>query len=276
MAPRRRLQDLYITGKAMSFDDGQGEAVSVYLRKLNPVEHETAMRRANAARSRTLSIKATPESDDYQDLYSTVVDFDREGLFLYLVEDEKLARAGAIEAELGADEEWSKDDYLEGLRDAWEDKLKEVWASNKEEPEAARVWGELNRFNNAVNKQITGVAADFALGLEDRSDEALRQMVLDKFLTVRASLAWLTEYRRCEVWLATREMDKKTRVFKERDEVDDLPLEVYQGLADAYREMATEPTEGKESAGEGTSSRSSDQPANQETEPSSGPQDAAA
>lgn len=277
MAPSRRLQDLFVVGREFELnDDSGGDPVTVYLKKLSPVEHETAMRRANAARARTIATANAPDSDEYLDTWESVADFDRDGLTLYLVEDRRLTRTQVIEAEFGAEEEWSKDTYLVGLREEWEDRLKEVWATNNEDPDAARVHGELKRFSDTVQKAVEAELEAFQTDLESRSDEALRQQVLEKFLTVKASLAWLIEYRRCEVWLATRERDKKTRVFATREEVDDLPVEVHSALSEAYRALVVDPQEGKGSRGTGSSSRSSEQPASPDMEQDSGPKDAAA
>jgi hypothetical protein len=276
MALRRRLQDLYVVGQEFTFNDGRGDPVTIYLRKLNPVDHENAMRRANAARSRTQAVRSQPDSDEYNDVYGSVSEFEREGLIQYLAEEERLNRAAVVEAERASDEEWTKDGYLDGLRDAWAEGLEDRWIVDNSDPEAARVWSELNRFTGLVDKEIEAEIESFKQGLEDRSDEALRQMVLERFLVVRASLAWLSEYRRCEIWLSARELDKRTKVFASRDEVDELPLEMFQQLTEAYRSLAMDPMEGKDSRATGSSSRSSVPPASPEMEDTCGPEDAAA
>src|SRR3954469_5704211 len=62
-AQARRLGDLFVVGREVTFDDGQGAPISVYVRKLNTSEHERALRRANSERSKVLAAKTDKDSD---------------------------------------------------------------------------------------------------------------------------------------------------------------------------------------------------------------------
>lgn len=267
---KRRLTDLYIVGTEVVIDDGDGEPVKVYIRKLNSGQHARAMRRANAERSKMLATKKHPDSEEYVAQRVIVEQFTRNDLLDYLAEDERQRRAAPLEAEIAAEEEWTNDDYLQGLRDAWNEELAERFIENAEDSEAKHVREELERFQEAVNKCIIGWVDKFKADQEDVPDEVLRERVFDKLIDVQASLAWLTEYRSCELWLAVRDEDRKTEYFYTRDEVDLLPDEVAAQLQAAYREISVDPLEGKSSRQTDTSSTPSEPAENKVTEDSSG------
>lgn len=268
---KRRLTDLYVVGQEVEFDDGEGEPIKVYVRKLNAGQHERALRRANAARSKLLATKKHPDSDEYTNQWSIVEQFARNDLLEYLGEDERQRRAGPIEAELAADEEWSKDGYLQGLRDSWDEGLDLRAIDVPDDPEVVQVKGEIDRFTALVEKTLTSHVESFLNDLEDTPDEALQQRVFDKLIEVQSSLAWLSEYRSCELWLSVRDEDRVNEYFRTREEVDGLPNEVVERLMNVYREISVEPLEGKASRQTDTSSTSSEPVANTETEDSSGP-----
>lgn len=276
MPKKRRLTDLYIIGTDVTLDDGQGEPVTIFARKLTPIDHETALRRANAARSRNFAVKNEPDSEEYLALTSMTRDYSREDLTAYLIEDLRGSRAVVIQERRADDDEWKKDGYLQGLNDAWNDGLEVELLKEPKHVEGKRVKKELDRFNALVAADLEAEINDFTDVLEDRDVEALRELVLDKLIEVRASIAWLNEYRRCEVWLSVREADRKTRYFTSREEVDDLSDEVFNVLQDAYRDISVEPTEGKDSAATPPSSPSSEQQGELETDEPSVQSDAAA
>jgi len=276
MTLAKRLADLYITGKEVHIDDGVNKPVVVYVRKLNSVDHDKAIKRANAARSRVLAVRGTPESDAYDDLMGTARLLSREEVVDFLLQEHRQDRLPVIEAEMAAEDEWAKDEYLTGLRDAWEGGLNDTYAKAPEDEEAKRVFGEMQRFNKAVAGILDDAVASFEADLDQRSDEDLRREIFDKTLETQGNIAWVQEFRRCEVWLGVREPDKKTRVFVEREEIDELSEEVFATLLRAYSEIGVEPQEGKESPVKEDSSPSSDSPGNPEMDGSSGQATAAA
>lgn len=234
----RRLTDLYLVGEPLVIDDGSGDPIEVFIRKLNPVDHEKAMSRANSARSRAAANQRDPESDGYQEVMGTLLDFDKEALMAYLLEDARVSKQAVVEAERAADEEWSKDDYLAGLQ--------QVDLETVDDEEKTRITTELDRFYKGVSDELDKRAEDLKADLELKDTEGLRKMVFDKLYEVHISMAWMTEFRRCEMWLATREPDKKTYYFRDRSEIDELPLEVFILLQSAYRNLSVDPLEGKD------------------------------
>lgn len=274
MATKRRLTDMYRVQKSITFDDGQGDPVTVIVRKLNPIDHQNALRYANAARSRASALKNHPDDDEYQSQWSSLLDYDRDNLTTYLREDFRINRSPVLEAELADDEEWKKDSYLDGLQHAWEDGLKETYAADPEDTEAKRVLSELERFTDTLDEIVQAAVDAFEDDLDKKDIEDLRRQVFDKLMDSQASISWLTEYRRCEIAFATRTEDGKEKYFKHRDEVSELPIEIFQALQEAYRELSVEVSEGKGLLVTEDSSLSSEQPELQETETDSGLQGA--
>jgi hypothetical protein len=274
MATKRRLTDMYRVQKEVVFDDGQGEPIAVLVRKMNPVDHQNALRHANAARARTAALKNHPEDDEYQSQFAQVVDYDRDELTRYLLEEHRLTRVPVVEAELADEEEWSKDGYLDGLKHAWMDGLKDQYALDPEDTEGKRVLSELERFQNKVDEFIQVELDNLEDTLDKRTEDDLRKTVFEKLMTTQASIAWLQEYRRCEVAYGTRTEDGKERYFANRDEVSELPVEIYSKLTETYQEISVPVDEGKDLPETEASSPSSAQPESQATESDSGQQDA--
>lgn len=255
---RKRLEDLYIVGEEVQFDDGSGdEPVKVFVRKLNSIEQETAMKRANAARSSVSAALRNPESDEYLELWGEVQNMDRELLEHYLVDEERMNRTILVEAEIGAEERWAEDQYLDGLREAWEE-LEAKWLDDPEDPEASRVYDELLQFTNEVEAEVQAHVDNLLADLADRSDEALRQMVMERGIQSRANMAWVTCYREVELWLAVREEDKKTLYFDDLKDLHVLPDEIYSRLAGVFGRISVNPIEGKGSRAKDVSSTSSE------------------
>jgi hypothetical protein len=296
MAPtkKRRLRDLYVTGREFKVDDGSGEPVVVWIQKLTQLEHEAAMRRAGAAKARLLMHRNDPDSETWQAVYSDVDEMtDRDALLSYVLAEELSKVAESREAELAAEEEWEKDNYLQGLKDAWfgdetAPGLKDVYIDEEpqegEEPsaryaEAKEVWSELKRFDETVDEKVQAERKRLVRDYENVSMEELRRQVVDKFLEIRAGSAWVREFRRCEVMYAVRDPENHDEYYfapegkKEpsREEVDQLAPETFGQLARAIDELTVDPTEGKDSEPTPDSSDLSASPGEPETAPTSGP-----
>jgi hypothetical protein len=277
MPKARRLADLYVVGQMIKIDDGQGDPVEVWLQKLNPIEQEKAMRQANAARSRFLSIRKNMDSDEYQSLNSQVYDVgDKQQLIEYLIAPEMGKLAVARESEISEEEEWSKDNYLQGLRDAWEGDddtpgMYERYHTDPEDPEAKAVFEGLKKFTLQVEKSLEGEKKALIRDLEGRDIDKLREDVLVQLIDVQADIEWMKEFRQAEVYYAAREpSDHKRRYFNGREEVGELSMEVQTRLLEAYRSLSVDVIEGKDLQATDDSSPSPEQPSQVETVPSSG------
>lgn len=274
MAKRRRLTDLYVTGKEVVInDDSEDEPIVVYLQKLNPLESETALRKAGASRSRILAWGKDPDSEEYLAVKSEVWDIkDRDTLVEYLIQEDLANKYSSAEAELAADEEWSKDNYFQGLRDAWEGGLADEWASDPENAEAKRVQVELKRFEDTVTERVEKDAEHLRSEWHNIDEGFLRDEVTEKFIKMRADMEWLREFRKCELWQATREPGNHRKLyFESRDEVDMLDPKVAQRLMQEYESLTVDVQEGKGSPETPASSPSSEASEKEETEQPSGP-----
>lgn len=274
---KRRLADLYITGRPCKVDDGTGDSVEVWLQKPSPIEHETCIRRANAARARTLIVRQDRQSEEWQSVYSDVEDAgDREWLISYLIAEEVHDARSSVEARLAAEEEWNKDDYLQGLYDAWEGTqdspgLKDDFARDPEHEEAKKVFEAMKAFTDLVNEEVEANAEVFKEVYEDVDDETLRLKAVERWLEAKANSAWLRELSLTEIFYAVREPDDHNRrYFDRREDVDLLAPEVLGQLRAAYNALSVEPLEGKDSEVPVSSSLPSDQPGTAEPAPRSG------
>lgn len=264
MSPRRRLEDLYIVGEEVIFDDGSDEEpIRIFVRKLNSVEHDAAMKNANAARALMLTALRDPNSKEALDLRAELEQMSRESLVQYLLDEERMSRTMVVEAEVAAEEKWSQDGYLDGLIDAWRD-LETKWLADNDDPEAARVFKALAEYTAEVETVVDGVIENLQADLEDVPEERLRESVYQKELTSRANIAWATEFRSNELWLSIREEDKKTLYFSDPDQLNMLPDDVVVRLAHVFQRISVEPMEGKDSRAKDDFSKPSDSPAKSE------------
>lgn len=250
---KRTLRDLYIVGKPVTLDDGDGEPVDVFIRKMNDARHAEAMKRAGAAKSRMKAALKDENSPEYLAILESIDEFGREGCITYLLQDFQYTKERVIEAEVGAREEWDDENYLEGLQQAWMDGLNDEYAKDPEHVDAKRTFDELKRFADDCEKEMEGRLEAFKKDLDTKTDEQLEKMVVAKYGEVRTASAWLQEFRRCEIWLSTFEPDKRTLAMEDRSVIDDLEPNVISQLMDAIEEITVEGTEGKESQDSPTS-----------------------
>ena len=265
MTKKRRLEDLYVRGRELPVDDGSDDPVVVWLQKMNPLEHEKAIRKAGAAKAKVLMAARDKDSEEWQEAYADVADLgDTSPLVDYLISDDVARFQEAKEAEISYAEEWAKDNYLQGLRDAWEDPdkpLSHVYLKDPEDEEARRVWLELKRFADQVQEEVQPQIENLRRDYEGADEERLREKALQRFIELRSGLAWLREYRNCEVFFSVRELDDHRKYyFTSRDQVDSLAPQVMAQISTAYQELNVEVMEGKGSLKIPSSSPSSEPP----------------
>jgi hypothetical protein len=270
MPRKRSLADLYVVGKELTFDDGHGQ-VSVWIQKMNPVEASTAMRRSDAARARKMSGRRDSQSEDYLAVQGQIETLDRDEQVDLLCAIERLDLLAKIEEELSLKDEWAKDNYLQGLRDAWREGVNETFIDDPDDKEAARVHSELNRFLDQVNMAVDERVDDHRLALTTMTDDEVIHTVTEHFYKQLGDAAWLDEFQRCQIWLGTRDPDDhKVKLFSTRQDVDEIQLPLFEKLREACQSLIVEPAEGKDSAGIPPSSDSSESLDKPETGDSSG------
>lgn len=275
---RRRLSDLYVIGRPVNVGADTDEPVEVWLQKINPVQHEDALRRSNAARTRTRTYGKDRNSDDYLEAVANVKDFaSREVLIDLAIAEELRLRRSRIEAEISAESEWADDDYLQGLVDAWEGSegnpgLKERWVEDPDDPETLRVHTEIERFDERVKALVDVENEALRRDFENIDEAVLLDKAVARVMEQRAVNAFVVEYENWQLYYAVREPEAHaTLYFLSIDEVRSLEEQTKEILLINYRELAVEQTEGKDSPGTPGSSASSEPLEQEATEPSSGP-----
>ncbi len=268
----RTLADLYITGKAVTIDDGKGP-VDVWVQKLSKPDQRIAAKKAGAAKAVVLSAKADEDSELRSQFWAEVQRYDPETLIAFVIREELTKRTLSAQAQIENEEdsEWAKDDYLQGLITAWDDGLEEQFALDPEHVDARRVFDELKRFSELVDAQVTLEERNLRNDWGQLPVEDLHAKVIDVLLEEEADTAWEEEYRYCKVWLGTRHPeDRIRRYFATRAHVELADDQVLDEILAAFAEIEVPVDEGKESPASPASSPPSEQPEDQDQDTSSG------
>lgn len=274
---QRRLGDLYVRGKELAPDDGNGP-VKVWMAKLNEVDREAALRRANAAKARYLIDTDNEESDVFAAAYGDIREFeDRETLIRFIIGDELARARRRIEAERANDEDtWGKEGYLQGLYDEWTGTdespgLKETFETNPGDPDVERVKAELDRYREEVDDEVRAYGERLEKDWVDVDLDTIRRRAAHELLQLRANEAFVREYQRQQLFYSIRDAaNHRQRYFSNIGEVDDLDDEVRVYLIDQFNSLMVDHVEGKDSpppAASSNSSDSTDQPSGPETAP---------
>lgn len=277
---RRRLGDLYVRGKELKIDDGQGDPVVVWLQKLNGIDREACMRRSLAAKARFLRESEDDQGELYQSIYGQVRTMgDRDGLVRLIVAEDLAKFRPRAEAELALDEDgWGKDGYLQGLVDAWlgddhNQGLAAVKAEDADDPEVVRVDGELRRFDAEVEVRVEAEERRLTKDWVDASDEEIWKRVTTTLLRSRADSTFAREYDRQQLFYCVRDPDEHgKRYFGMVVELDDLDESIYTELLSNYQALMVDSVEGKGSRASRPSSNSSGPSSVEEVQRDSGPQ----
>jgi hypothetical protein len=263
----RRLADLFQVGKMIEFSDGELdeegnllESVQVYLRKLSPLDTEKAARAANSARAKLLAQRDDREAEAFLTRQVDAAAMSREDRIRIVLSEELMRVRQLRESELEHDEEtWGKDAYLQSLRDAWDDGMKERHAMDPEDPEAKATFDELKRFNDEIEKIMADEEATMMASYEAIADAELNRQVANRMLETEADTAWLNAFRKAQILHAVRDPEnKKTPYFETMEEIDELPLEVLRRLLTEYQSLTVDATVGKDSRPAEPSSDSSE------------------
>lgn len=263
----RRLADLFQVGKLIEIDDGQldeegniQESVKVYLRKLSPLDTEKAARLANSARAKLLAARDQEAAEEFMIRQVDAAAMSREDRIKIVMGEELMRIRQLRESELEHDEEtWGKDAYLQSLRDAWDDGMKDRFAMDPDDPEAKACFDELSRFNDEVESIMQGEETMMIDSYGNTADEVLNRQVANKMLETESDTAWLNAFRKAQILYSVRDPDdKKTQYFESMEEVDELPLAVLKRLLTEYRALSIDSIAGKDSRPAAPSSDSSE------------------
>lgn len=285
---RRHLTDLYQTGRELTFKEGEkpilddaGEPVldeygeptmepiygeTVWVQKLTLLDHKAAVRRADAAKAVILIASRDKDGDEWKSALSMVDEVcrdDRDLMIDYLIADKLASRQEAIGGEVEGEEvegddgkpgpnEWKKDNYLQGLFDAWNgvdaeaDSLKVRFAQDANDPEAKRVFEEMARFIAAVDERMEEERLEFLADIGEMDLDQLRTKIAELHLESRSNQVFWEEFSACRIYLGLRKAEKHaTYYLQSREDVEKLHPSVAEAVLAAIEEMAIDVTEGK-------------------------------
>lgn len=276
---RRRLADLYVRGKELRIDDGSNDPVVVWIQKLNEIERDSILRRANAAKARHIIECDDETSETFVATYGNIRDYlDREQMVNVVIGEDLTKARQRFEAQMAEDEEgWGKDNYLQGLIDAWtgDDEnpgLAAAYAEDANDPEALKVKAELDRYEDELTERLEQESKRLARDWEDAPLDELARKATREMLNRRADETFLKEWTRQQLFYSVREPDDHhKRYFGTVAEVDDLDDQVHEFLEQQCNALFVNPTEGKDSPPTPGSSTSSGTPTEAAASNSSGP-----
>lgn len=256
---RRRLTDLYVTGKLVEIDDGSGDdPIEVWISKISPIEQRDASDAATKARAKILALRNVSKrlgADEFSEqlaAYSEQLEdigvTDRETRIAYLISPKLQEAFVSNQARIASEEEWSKNDYLESLQKLWNDEMKDKFEADEEDEEAKHVYDELMRFTKEVNDALGDDRDTLAMKYEHMSDDELVRLALDRTIEAEADFAWVNDFSRWQVFYATRDPENHhEHYFTDRLEVDSLDPKVLDQLLTEYQKLAVDSIEGKDS-----------------------------
>lgn len=271
---KRRLSDLWVVGRLVEVDDGNGDPFNVWVQKLNSLEAQETNRRCDAARARVL-LTRDEDSDAWVAANGTVheyIDGDKKRAAEFLSGEERGKLNRKWEQRLANEEEWSKDGRIQALRDAWNDTLETRWLKDKDDPEAAACKEALDLFLAQLNEGVDSEMNAVLDGLMANSLGELEHRMTMKMLDMEGNNAWTREMYCCQIYYGTRDPDAKlNKVFDSRSEVDELSEKAWQFLHNVYQNLEVDVMEGKVSEAAPASSTLSVVPNEEPTVTDSGP-----
>jgi hypothetical protein len=280
MKARRRLGDLYARGKEVPIDDGSDDPVVVWIQKLNEVERDAVLRRANATMAQYMIDSDNEQSETFKSTYGSVRDYlDRDAMVEVIIGEDISKARRRVEAVMIADETgWGKNGYIQGLADIWtgdDDNpgLAARWAEDPADPEAARVKTELDRYNEELEATVAGEVTLLTHEWDNTPLDELVRLTAHELLKRRGEEVFMTEWSRQQIYDCVREpTDHHKRYFGSVAEIDDLDDRVRKALSDHSAALFVGVTEGKESPPSPDSSNSSEPSSAAEPSTVSGPE----
>jgi hypothetical protein len=239
-----------LVGRELELNDGGSEpGISVYLQKISPIEQRDAADCATKARASLLAIKNSPIENKvlYEDQLEDMGLDSRESYIDFLSANRIEELRLSAEQRIAEEDEWSKNDYLHSLQEAWNSGLSDSWVVNDEDEEANRVYLELKRYTDIVEDSLSNDKKDIYAEFDLIEGTDLKNKVVDKVIEMEADFAWMNEFSFYQAFYATREVDDhNVRYFTSIDEVKTIDTRVLTEIISNYREMTVEGVEGKD------------------------------
>jgi hypothetical protein len=248
---RRRLSDLYVVGKKEVLTDGENE-IEVWVQKISPLDQRNSMDMAHAARAKVIASKAAPDDDNLRVSVTAEAEWDgftaeRDEMIEFLSLSDLSKSRASHEAEVASLDEWSKNEYYSGLREAWDSEMNERFDANPEDEEAGQIFRELTRYMKEVDRLVEKDRKSFVRGYATVSDEELKRKVIDGLIETQGDQVWVTEFRKAQLFFALRDPDDHSQHYlDDPDEIDVFDVRVTKQLFDAFDAIMVDPSEGKE------------------------------
>lgn len=248
---RRRLSDLYVVGRKEVLSDGENE-VEVWVQKISPLDQRKAMDMAHAARSKVMAAKNAPDDDEKRQAVATEAEWDgftaeRDQMIEFLTMSDLAKSRASRQAEVAAEDEWAKNDYYNGLREAWDSEMNERFKLDPDDKEAKPIRDELLRYMAAVDKLVEKDRKSLARGYTTFSDEQLKRKVIDGLIEAEGDQVWVGEFRKAQLYFAVRDPENHTELYLESpEEIELLDNRIAGQLFAALDELMVDPVEGKE------------------------------
>lgn len=246
---RRRLTDLYLRGKEVSLNDSSEEdPIVVWVSKISPIQQKESADRATAVRAATLALKKLPlDAPEISRYTEQIADMSKDEIIDILIASKMQEAELSHEAELASEDEWSNDDYIISLKEAWDSGLNIKYADTPDDIEAKRVYDELNRFTEELNKRIESTRQELADEINELTEEEINKRAIERFIDAEGDYLWLNEFRKWQLYFAVREPDDhKKQYFEGRYEVDELDARILLELVNAFGDVSVEAIEGKD------------------------------
>ena len=250
---KRRLSDLYVLGEDVVFDDGTDDPIVVWVQKLTPSETQIAVEKSRPAKTKIISIKKL--ADDHHLKLRYLDELESEGMYekvdfiKFLIRPKVEEARLSAEAKVAFEDEWAKDDYLDGLQRAWNDDLRDKWVDPESEDneEAERVYQELKRYTDQVERELEAAEKELIYELEDLSLEAVQRRAVNRLIETHGDNALIQEFRKQQLLYSVRYAeDHSERYFESVDEINILSEAVMGKLLVAYATLNIDSFEGKE------------------------------
>lgn len=244
---RQQVKRIYEVGKEVPLTDD----LTLWIQKLTPAEEKEAVSHSYVPRAKILSLlNADPDDAGLLEFIDTMEQLglsDRETQINFLISQDVQRAQISQEFKIAAEKEWSENDYLLTLQGAWNDGVKDKYDLDNNDEEGARIFKELKRYTEQVQKAVEHERQNLYDLMSDKSDEELQKRIVKMFVEHAAGQAQITEYHAWAIYMATRLVeDHNVRFFESRDEVETYGKELYPKLLDAFLELSIDGLEGKD------------------------------
>ena len=244
---REQVKRIYEVGKEVPLT----EDLTLWIQKLTQAEEKEALQHSYKPRAAILSLLKA-DSDD-PGLLEFADTLERWGLdskdaqVNFLITPDVQKAQASQESKIAAEKEWSDNDYLISLQEAWNDGLDEKLALDPEDEEARRVFKELKRYTEQVTNAVEVDRVDLYEVMDLKSEQEIEDKVIKMLVEHAAGQAQLNEFHAWAIYFATRLVeDHDVHFFGTREDIDGYGASLYPRLLEEYMLLSLDSIEGKE------------------------------